>query len=67
VAARKAIEAIRRYIQKLEYEEVQGPSRDPKGKVELLRLSAENRDKFIREVSEPLSFLRDATVLGSTR
>jgi hypothetical protein len=67
MTARKAIEAIRKYIQKLEYEEVQGPSRDPKGKIELLKLSAENRDSFIREVSEPLGFLRDSAALSTVQ
>jgi hypothetical protein len=58
-AARAPLEATRRYLQKLQYQVVNAPGRNPEGKLELLKLSSEDRDNFIREVSNPLEFLRD--------
>jgi len=66
-AARAPIEAVRRYIEKLEYEMIDAPGRTPDGKLNLLKLSADDREKFIHEVSEPLSFLRDSETLDGSR
>jgi hypothetical protein len=62
-AARAPLGEVHQYIEKREYEEVDAPGSNPEGKLKLSKLSPQDRDKFVHEVLEPLSFLHDAKFL----
>jgi hypothetical protein len=63
--ARQPVETARTYMDKLVYGVVQGPSRNPDGKTEILALPAELRDHYKGDVLKPLAFLETITIDGS--